>query len=136
MHIKMLISLLKSSYSNPFYLATSRMISSHSIASGSDYVKVNWTHLQFPPERYQLKYVCSVKTACTPSHDTSHYVVAKAQNISLDTTSVTISNLCPCSSCMLILLAVYNPASIDTGIMITGTTLDEKARSSGLHYFK
>ena len=113
------------------------MISSHSISSGPDYVKLNWTHPKFQPERYQMKYVCTMKPACTPRNDTNHYVTTKTQSISWETTFVTVSNLRPSSKCMLFLVAVYNPASIDTGIAITGTTLDEDAIniSSGLHNF-
>ena len=112
------------------------MIGSHSVASGPDYIKLNWTHVQFQPERYQLKYLCTMKPKCTLSHDTYYHFMIKEKNGSFDATSFTISHLSPSTICMLILLAVYNPASIDTGIMITGTTLDEDARniSSGLHY--
>ena len=124
-------------YSNSFCLATSQMIGSHSVSSGLDYVKLNWTHPMFQPETYQLKYVCTLKPKCTPDHDTNNYIMAKTENISVDTTFVTISNLHPSSNCLLFLLARYNPASLDTGIAIFGTTLDEDARgiSSGLHHF-
>ena len=124
------------SYSNSFCLATAQMISSHSVASGPGNVKLNWTPPKFEPERYQLNYVCTMKPTCTPRNDTNHYIMTKTQNVSSDTTSVTISDLPPSSICMLILLAVYNPASIDTGIVISGTTLDEDTRNivSGLHY--
>ena len=101
------------------------MIRSHSVASGPHYVELNWIHPKFQPERYQLKYVCTSKPTCTPSHDTNNYVMAKARNLSSDTTSVTIPNLRQSSICLLFLLAVYNPASIDSGITILGTTSDE-----------
>ena len=112
-------------HSNPFHLATAEMIRSHSVASGLDSVKLNWTHPKFRPERYQLNYVCTMKPTCTPRNDTNHYITTKTQNLSSDATSVTIPDLRPSSVCMLILLAVYNPASIDSGIAITGTTLNE-----------
>ena len=113
------------------------MIRSHSVASGPDYVKLNWTHPKFQPERYKLKHVCTMKPTCTPRNATNQYITTKTQILSSDTTSVTIADLRPSSICMLILLAVYNPASIDSGIAITGTTLDEDGReiNSGLHNF-
>ena len=115
---------------NSFHLhvATAQMIHSHSVASGQDYVKLNWTHPKFQPERYHLKHVCTMMPTCTPRNDTNQYITTRTQNLSSDTTSVTVSDLRPSSICMLILLAVYNPASIDSGIAITGSTLDEHAR--------
>ena len=114
-----------------------QMIRSHSLASGSDYVKLNWTHPKFQPESYQLKYVCTMKPTCTTRNDTDEYITTKTENLSSNTTSVTIPDLRPSSICMLILLAMYNPASIDTGIAIIVTTLDVDAReiNPGLHYF-
>ena len=103
------------------------MIRSHSVASGPDYVKLNWTRPKFGPERYQLKYVCTIKPTYTPSNDTINYVTTKTQNLTSDTTSFTISDLRRSSVCILILLAVYNLASSDTGIAITGATVDEGA---------
>ena len=122
---------------NSYHLATMQMIHSNLVAPGPDYVRLNWTHPKFHPERYQLKYVCTMNPACSPTNDTNQYIATKTANLSSDTTSVTISDIRPSSFCMLFLLAVYNPASIDTGIMITGTSLDEDAReiNPGLLYF-
>ena len=113
------------------------MIPSHSVAFGQDYVMLNWTHPRFQPEKYQLNYVCTMKPTCIPSQETNHSFITKTQNLSSDTTSVTIPDIRPSSICMLFLLAVYNPASIDSGITITGTTVDEHAMNvnSGLNYF-
>ena len=104
------------------------MIRSHSITSGPHYIELNWCDPKFLPERYQLKYVCTMKPTCTTGHGKGNYVMTKAQNLSSDSTSVTISDIRSSSICMLILLAVYNLASIDSGIAITGTTLDEDPR--------
>ena len=101
------------------------MIRSHSVVPGRDYVEHMWTHPNFRPQKYQLKYVCTLKPTCTSSHDRSNYIMTETQILSSDTTSVTIPNLRPSSICMLFLLAVYNPASIDSGITILGMTLDE-----------
>ena len=112
-------------FSNSFCLATIKMIRSHSVTSGPAYVKIKWTSPKYGPERYQLKYVCTTKPTYTPSNDTMNYVTTKTQTLSSATTSFTISDLHRSSTCVLILLAEYNPASIDTGIVITGATVDE-----------
>ena len=106
-------------------LATKQMIHTHPLAAGLDYVQLNWTHPKFLPERYQLQYLCIVKPTCTPNHDMNQAITTSEETLSLATTFVRISNLRPNSICMLFLLAVYNPASIDSGIVITGPTLDE-----------
>ena len=116
------------SFSNPFYLATTQMIGDHSVAPGPHYIELNWCLPKFLPERYQIKYVCTMKPTYTPDHSENNYVMTNTQNLSSDSTSITISDIRSSSICMLILLAVYNPASIDTGIAITGTTLDEDPR--------
>ena len=116
------------SYSNSFYLATTQMIDAHSVTSGPHYVELNWCRPKFQPERYQLNYVCTMKPTCTPGHAENNYVMIKIQNLSSDSTSITIPDIRSSSICMLILLAVYNPASIDSGIAITGTTLHEDPR--------
>ena len=113
------------------------MIHSHSVASGPDTIELYWSQPKFPPERYQLMYVCTIKPSCMLSHDANHFVMTKTLNLSSDTTYVTISDLHPSSNCILILLAVYNPASIDSGIAIAGSTLDGDAKyiKSGQHCF-
>ena len=127
---------LEVSYFNSFFSATREMIISHSVAPGPDYIHLKWTHPNFRPEKYKLKYVCTLKPTCTPSHDINDYIMTNAQDLCSDTTSVTISDLHPSSNCMVFLIAVYNPASIDSGITITGTTLDEDTRkiNPGLSY--
>ena len=64
-----------------------------------------------------------MNTTSKPSQDSNHSINAKTQNVSSNITSFTISGLLPSSIYLLTLLAVYNPASIDTGIVITATTL-------------
>ena len=125
------------SYSNWLRLATEGMIHSHSVKSGSDYVELIWTRPKFFPKRYQLIDVCTKKPTCTHRHKNSTYVTKRMQNLSSDCNSVKISDLRPSSICILLLLAVYNPASIDTGIAIIGAVLDEDTRNitSGQGYF-
>ena len=123
-------------YFNSIHLATLNMIRSHSVTSGTNYIKLKWTHPRFQPERYQLKYVCTAKSTCVPSQNTNHSIITKTQNLTSNTTLFTISDLRPTSICILTLLAIYNPASIDKGITITGTTLNGASETySGLFSF-
>ena len=98
------------------------MIRLDSFVSGLDYFKLNWTHPKFLPEKYRLNYFCTVKPTSTIKHGKNNSFMENAQNLSSNTTSVRISELRPNSICMVFLLAVYNPASIDSGIAITGMT--------------
>ena len=101
------------------YLATKQMISTLPLTTGSDYIELNWTRPKFIPVKYLLHVqYTSFKNA------RKGCVKTNSQCLSSDTTSIKISDLRPKSVCVLILLAVYNPASIDSGIMITGKTLD------------
>ena len=103
------------------------MISTHSIATGLEYIELNWTRPKFLPGKYLLhvQYARTLKPRCTFKNDKNIYVKINAQCLTSDTTSVRISELRPKSVCVLLLFAVYNPASIDSGIVITGKTLDE-----------
>ena len=79
-----------------------------------------------------------MKPTYKPSNDRMNYVTTTTETLSSDTTSFTISDLRRGSICILILLAVYNPANIDTGIAITGATLDQDTskRKSGCFFHK
>ena len=112
------------------------MIQACSLATGLDYIELSWTHPRFLPESYQLKYMCTLKV--TSKYNKKNYIQEKTRKLNSDTSSVRIPDLHPSSICTLILVAVYNPASIDSGITITGTTLDEHSskRNSGLRDFK
>ena len=101
------------------------MIHSHNLTYGSDYVELHWTHPKFLPERYKLKYMFTMKHTCTPNYDRNIYETRDTQSLTTDTNSFRISGLRPSSICKLNLVAVYNPASIDSGIEITTTTPDE-----------
>ena len=101
------------------------MIRLHSFVSETDYIQLNWTRPDFLPEMYQLKYTVTMKTIYASIHKLNGSVMIKTLNLSSENTSVRISGLRPSSICTINLLAVFNPASIDSGIEITGRTLDE-----------
>ena len=105
------------------------MIRSHSLHSGLDYVELIWILPEHLPEKYILhvhvQHGCTLKPRSVYEQDKNKYVMTNAQYLTPDRTSVRLPNLGPKSVCTLFLLAVYNPASIDSGIATTGTTLDE-----------
>ena len=97
------------------------MIRTYSIVSGLNYVELNWTHLKFLPQKYQLKYMFTMKARRTSENVKKNCHVTRTKNLCYDTTSARKSDLCPSSNYTLILVAVYNPASIDSGIKIEKT---------------
>ena len=99
------------------------MIHALSLDTGSDYVELHWTRPRFLPETYQITYMCNLNA--TSEKDTRDYITKKTQHLSSGTTSFRISHLLPGSNWTLVLLAVYNWASIDSGIVKTGTTFNE-----------
>lgn len=109
-------------------LATALMITFHSVSSGMDYIQVHWTLPKYAPERYQLRYSCQSRSTFL-CRDGGDYVTGTMQSLNenFNTTEIKISELHPSSVCKLNLLAVYNPASIDSGIDITATTLPESS---------
>ena len=114
-------------------LATRQMIQACFVARGLDYLRLTWANPKFLPESYQLKYMCVMTVPSMFKNVTENFVLDKTKNLSSVTTSIKISGLLPNSTCTLMLLAVYNPAGIDSGIALTGATLHDHAnkRNSG-----
>lgn len=112
------------------------MIHTPSFASGLDYVELNWTRPRFRPEDYQLKYVCTVKRTSTQMGKKKQSNMENATNLGSGATSFRISELRPNSVCIVFMLAVYNPASIDSGIAVTGMTSGGDTRKKIFVYLK
>ena len=102
------------------------MIRGHSLASGSNYLEVNWTQPRFLPEWYQAthRYICTMKATSEFNYKMKNYVITNHHYLSSGTTSFRLSNLCVRSTWTLLLKAVYNLAGIDSGISITRPKLD------------
>ena len=94
------------------------MIPTVSYTSGSDYIQFNWNYPKYRPEIYEVKYACMMKRA----HKNDDFIKTKTQYMNLRCNSFRISGLRPDSTCVLNLVTVYNPASIDPGIVITAST--------------
>lgn len=84
-----------------------------------DAILIMWIRPKYEPEKYNLAYSCKLK------HDVTDYI--PTTSLVLDSRKVhhTIPDLRQDSICTISLLAVYNPASIDSGITIKGKTSEE-----------
>ena len=98
------------------------MIPTHSFTSGLDYIDFTWERPQYRPERYQLTYLCIIKS-CMPKTPISDFLNVTLAYVSSDTTAISIRDLRPNTICVLKFVAVYNPASSDSGLVITARTL-------------
>ena len=103
-------------------LATSRMISTPTHISGSNYIQLKWTCPNYRPELYEFKYVCVVKNSSGNLSSRKNIIKTKTQFLNFGSCSAKITDLRPRSICVLNLIAIYNPASSDTGIVIIVTT--------------
>ena len=101
--------------------ATSRMISTPTYTSGSNYIKLTWTRPRYLPTVYELKYVCSMKNNSGHHSSSTDVIKTRLQYLNLDCCSITIFDLYPKSICIVNLITVYNPASSDDGIVIIVT---------------
>ena len=98
------------------------MISTPTFTSGSNYIKLMWTRPKYYPEIYELKYVCVMNNA-SGNHYSSTYILKSMTNyLTTGCCSFKISDLRPNSICVLNLIAIYNPASSDTGKVIIVST--------------
>ena len=99
------------------------MIDARLSAYGSDFVEVRWSSVLYMPERYQVTFSCRLES------NNSHYVSAKIANISPENCLLRVSKLFPGTVCVINLIAVYNPASIDEGITLICNTSPVPAES-------
>ena len=101
------------------------MITKCSLTSASNYVELVWKSPPYPPARYEVTYLCIIKSTCLHIQNNSLVVSVNARllKLSSDGTFIRILGLRPDSLCVLKLLAFYNSASIDPGIVITLKTL-------------
>ena len=107
------------------HLATKQMIHTYLLATGSHYLELNWNNPRYLPQSYQLKYMCTSKNMSKYQNFNENYILEGTKCLTSNTSSARISNLPPGAICTLFLLAVYNPASIDYGIVIIKSTSNE-----------
>ena len=79
-------------------------------------IKVSWTSPEFKPYFYQLT------TSCKLTCDARTYYLTEVM-IDSHVSVRTVPNLLPASTCIIKLIAIYNPASLDPGITLSASTL-------------
>ena len=99
------------------------MISARQSVTGVDFVRIDWSYAVHKPDKYVLSFSCTVN----PEKHDCEDVSAKATDIKSETTSFTLLGLLPGTVCVIKLFAVYNPASIDSGIMLITSTTTARA---------
>ena len=103
--------------------ATSLMIVNYSLKSESDHVQIMWSSPQYRPEKYEFTYLCITNSTCL-RRSCHKPIVASIRILKLgsDSTFIRIQDISPNSTCVMKLVAVFNPASIDSGIVFTAKT--------------
>ena len=99
-----------------FISATLLMTSFFDIIIKNNLFHIFWT----PPKYLPLQY--EVTTSCRYFCDERTYIL-KETAIDPSQTSAIIENIQPGSKCLMKLISVYNPASIDPGIVLSAQTL-------------
>lgn len=94
------------------------MIPNCSLTSGSDYVELMWNSPQYPPSTYKVTYLCIINCTWMPNRGIDRIVNLTTSNLTSEDTSIRVRKLNSKSICTLKLVAVYNPASTDSGIAI------------------
>ena len=84
-------------------------------------IKVSWTSPEFQPYFYQVTSSC--KLIC----DTRTYYLTELMMDS-NVSACTVPNLLPGTTCIIKLIAIYNPASLDPGITLSASTLYASTR--------
>lgn len=105
-----LVNNLQVTFCNPLFPATSFMIHDFRAVPFHHHIELNWKVLVIIPLRYSVWYSCRYFRANTP-------YIQGDRNFSSKTVFVKISKLRPGSVCRVGLRAVYNPASIDRGLV-------------------
>lgn len=92
-----------------------------------DRIMLTWTEPRFFPRNYKIATSCMY-----PCADTAYITDKGTKAISI-ARKFHINNLRPGSDCTIRFTAVYNPASLDEGIIITASTLAQSESSVLLH---
>ena len=85
---------------------------------------MTWNSPQYHPERYELTYLCIANsTRCPESCHEPMVVSTRILNLGSYSTSFRLLDFRTYSVCVLRLVAIFNPASIDSGILFTARML-------------
>ena len=106
-----------------FNAATSLMINPRQTESRPDFIEVKWDSPLHKPLAYKAAFVCTL------IGNKSNYLSFQLKNMDSETSSIRVSKLLPETICKMKLIAVYNPASIDSGITFEATTSSKQRKS-------
>ena len=95
------------------------MVKNLKTLGGSDYVELTWDRPHYDPTKYEVTYSCKLIGREVD------YISSRTQILDSNLTNYRVHNLPQDTICSLILLAVYNQVSIDSGIAVTAKTLAE-----------
>ena len=93
-------------------IATALMIRNVSVTAGDDFIHITWSAPKILPTSYQVYFSCCL------IHTGTEYMQVKLE-ASPFYTMLIVDQLFLGSRCVITLLAIYNPASIDDGITHT-----------------
>lgn len=98
---------------------TSLMTEFEEFQKGSNYITATWKAPAYLANHFKLSISCNY--IC--DHDSLYLM--NAYTVPSYTTSFNFTELAPGSHCYITLIAVYNPASLDSGIRLDAYTLFE-----------
>ena len=102
-------------------VATTLMIKNVTVRAGAHFIQMIWSKPKIAPASYRANVTCWMM------HTKTKYVWVTLEESPLDK-MFTIDKLIPGTRCLITLRAIYNPASIDHGIVRTISTF-----SSSVH---
>ena len=97
------------------YTVTRGFITDLNLKAGSTFIEIKWSRPPIQPIHY------SVSTSCKATWTNSANTI-KSEEVPGDRKSTVVTGLYPRSKCEVKFIAVYNPASLDTGIFRTVST--------------
>ena len=103
----------------PRQLATRLMVLGLRYQSATTFIKITWLAPAFVPYRYRQHTVCHMW------YDSQNIYLDQRIILPRNARESTVNNLIPSSPCTITLRAVYNRASIDSGVKINVSTLGD-----------
>ena len=95
------------------------MIENIQIFGASDHIDIKWDSPKYDPVIYKFQY------SCGPKSGGPNYITSPVFPLSSYQTGVRLPHLRPSSVCQVRLVAIYNPASLDPGLLLDATTFDK-----------
>ena len=104
------------------YVATKTMILNLKTFAGPDYAGLRWDRPDYDPTKYEVRYLCKLFA------EKADFIDSVTEILESNATNFRVDYLREDVMCSINLKAVYNPASIDSGIAVTVRTRVEPHR--------